>query len=447
MKNIKVAAATAKILCDDSMVIAGGILPKYASGQEGKIRVSAIVIEGNTKLCIVSCDIFMIQRDILDEVCRRLETEVGIPFENILITSTHTHHAPSTVTVHGYSRDTLFCKRVKNSILSAVHTATNRLKDAEETEMYFWLGEESTVGQNSRLLMKDRTIYWPGHWTPDRHREDALRPTGPFDPELPVMAFKQGDGSVKAFLFNHSTHNIKARESGKRSPGFYGLTAQKLEEELGGTAIFLPGAAGSTHNLESLSTGDTTSSIDEMILRIENAIKKALSFAKPKEIPCTKSVKKEIEYQVRKFDEEKEDKAVCHYCNKRLNDPEPTVEVFRKMRRELSRHQGQVRKTWLQVMLLGNIALVGIPGEIFAELGIQIKRLSPFRYTYIVGLANDYIGYVPDKEAFELGGYQIWTGFHSFVAKGTGEMMVKEAVQLLSELEHSQRSTKNEGKN
>ena len=107
MKNIKVAAATAEILGDDSMVIAGGILPGYASGQEGKLRASAIVIEGNVKLCIVSCDISMIQRDILDEVCRRIEDEFGISFENILIASTHTHHAPSTVTVHGYSRDKL----------------------------------------------------------------------------------------------------------------------------------------------------------------------------------------------------------------------------------------------------------------------------------------------------------------------------------------------------
>ena len=47
----------------------------------------------------------------------------------------------------------------------------------------------------------------------------------------------------------------------------------------------------------------------------------------------------------------------------------------------------------------------------------------------------------------ELGGYQVWTGFHSFVAKGTGEMMVKEAVQLLSELENLERSNKNKGRN
>ena len=51
-------------------------------------------------------------------------------------------------------------------------------------------------------------------------------------------------------------------------------------------------------------------------------------------------------------------------------------------------------------------------------------------------LDNDYIGYIPDKEAYALGGYQVWTGFHSLVAERTGERLVDEAVQLLSSLRH-----------
>ncbi|MCK4419246.1 hypothetical protein KAV79_05525, partial [Candidatus Aerophobetes bacterium] len=85
MKDIKVAAATAEIPGDDSMVIGGGIHPRYFSGQEGKIRASATVIEGNIKLCLVSCDVLMVGRDILDDVCRSIEADFDIPFENILI--------------------------------------------------------------------------------------------------------------------------------------------------------------------------------------------------------------------------------------------------------------------------------------------------------------------------------------------------------------------------
>ena len=419
-KEIKVAAAAAEITGDDSMEIAGGISPGHVAGQEGKLRASAIVIQANTKICIVSCDVLVLQRDILDDVCKKIEAEENIPFENILITSTHTHHAPTTVTVHGYKRDEIFCRRVEEAIVSSVHKADLKLKNAPPASMYFRLGQESTVGQNSRELLKDGTIYWVGS------REDALRPTGPFDPELPVLAFKRADGALEALLFNHSSHNIGVR-SGGRSPAFYGLAAQELEEELGGTTIFIPGAFGSTHVL--------TLSMDERILRIKNAVKEALSKAEKRKISKVRSLKKEFEFRVRNFDEDAEEKAVSYYCNKRLGgNPEDIIQVFRKMRQELAKHQGELRKSWLHVILIGDIAFVGVPGEFFGQFGIEIKRRSPFRYTYVIGLANDYIGYIPDNQAYNLGGYQIWTGLHSFVAQGTGEAIVDEAVRLLEEL-------------
>ena len=89
-------------------------------------------------------------------------------------------------------------------------------------------------------------------------------------------------------------------------------------------------------------------------------------------------------------------------------------------------------------MQIGEVAFVGIGGELFNDLGIDIKRRSPFRYTYIVSLANDQIGYIPDNKGFELGGYQVWSWWASYVAKGTGETIVDEAIQLLSELYNSQ---------
>ncbi len=429
MKNIKVASATAEILGDDSMVIAGGILPRFVSGEEGKLRASAIVIEGNVKVCIISCDVLMVNRDILDEVSRKIEERFGIPFENILICSTHTHHAPSTVSIHGYERDETFCQYLKDAILSAVGGAMKKLKKAKESKMYFWLGQESTVGQNSRLLLKDNTVYWTGP------QEDALRPTGPFDPDLPVVLFKEKD-KIKTILFNHSTHNIGAVQSNRRSPGFYGLAAQELEKELGATVIFLPGAFGSTHDIASWAGLLTT---EEKILRIKNAVKESLPYAEEREVASLVSIKKEVEYEVREFDEEKEEKAVSYYCQKRTTNPQPIIDVFRRMRKELTKHQGEKRKTWIQVIAIGDIALVGVPGELFTKLGILIKRYSPFRYTYIVNLANDYIGYIPDKEAFDLGGYQVWTGFHSFVAKGTGEEIVNKATKILSELCNSRK--------
>jgi neutral ceramidase len=67
-------------------------------------------------------------------------------------------------------------------------------------------------------------------------------------------------------------------------------------------------------------------------------------------------------------------------------------------------------------------------------LGMEIKRRSPFAHTVVAELSNDWIGYLPDRQAHQLGGYQVWTGFHSYCEPGTGERMVEEALDLLDDL-------------
>ena len=84
------------------------------------------------------------------------------------------------------------------------------------------------------------------------------------------------------------------------------------------------------------------------------------------------------------------------------------------MRQELKPEQGRERKTWLHVLLIGDVAIVGVPAEYFTSLGIDIKRRSPFKYTFVAELASDWIGYLPDREGHDLGGYQTWMGLHSY---------------------------------
>jgi neutral ceramidase len=421
--GLRVAAAAAEFEADDSMVIGGGIHPGKATGQEGKLRAVAVVIDKpqSAKVAVVACDVLMLNRDLLDPVVEEIEKSCGIPAANILINATHTHHAPSTVTIHGYPREELFCRRVQRGIVQAVQEANGKLKDGE-VRFFFRLGEESSVGQNSRLRLKDETIFWVGP------RDDAVRPTGPFDPELPVLAFRgAADNRLRALLFNHSTHTIGARQPGVRSPAFYGLAAQELEEELGGTVCFLEGASGSTHNLGLPAA--------EAVIRIKQAVRAALDQAEPQPVRHVAALKRRFVFRVRKFDEAKEDEAVSSYCKKRIaSGADGVIEVFRKQRQVLARQQGQERTTWLQVVRIGDVALVGVPAEFFTQLGQDIKRRSPFRYTYVAELANDWIGYLPDRKAFELGGYQTWTGLHSFAEPGTGEAVVAEAVRMLKEL-------------
>ena len=369
--NLHVGAAAVELEADDSMIIAGGILPGKAKGQEGKLRAVAVVVEkGGQKVAIVACDILMITRDLLDPVVEEIQKKTGIPSSNVMINCTHTHHAPSCTVLHGYGRDETFCKTVQRAIVIAVQEANTKLA-TDDCSFSFYLGQEKTVGMNSRLMLSDGTIFWVGKY------DDLVRPTGPFDPELPVLAFRNGAGKLVATIFNHSTHTIGTRKGGVRSPSFYGLAAQEAEEELGGIVCFLEGASGSTHRLNA--------TVEEAIGRIRDGVREGSGKSEARQVSRVVAVKKPLKFKVRHFDETAEDQAVVAYVRKRVGGVvgESFIKVFRDMRAKLSPLQGQERETWVQVLVIGDVAIVGVPGEFFTKLGLDIKNRSPFRYTYV----------------------------------------------------------------
>src|SRR5206468_12094729 len=175
------------------------IAPGKASGQEGKLRAVAVVLQkgASGKLAIVACDILMMTRQWLDPVVAENERTTGIPAACVLINCTHTHHAPSTVILHGYGLNETFTRRVQRGIIKAVQEA-NANMSKDQCRLFFHLGEEKTVGQNSRMLLEDREIYWVGP------REKFVRPTGPFDPELPILLFRDSAEKCRALILNHS---------------------------------------------------------------------------------------------------------------------------------------------------------------------------------------------------------------------------------------------------
>jgi hypothetical protein len=273
---------------------------------------------------------------------------------------------------------------------------------------------------NSRWLLKDGEITWS-------FAGEKVRPTGPFDPQLPVLAFGPAKDDLRAVIFNHSTHTIGTLAGGVRSPSFYGLAAQALEGELGGVICFLEGASGSTHNLNS--------STAEAVERVKASVRSAVEAVEERPVTRVAAIKRPFRFRVHTFDEAVEDEKVVRYTRKYYGDAaERTIDIFREMRKELKPQQGQERETWLQAILVGDVAIVGVPAEYFTVLGLDIKKRSPFPHTYVAELANDWIGYLPDREGHGLGGYQTWMGLHCYAEVGTGERVADEIVAMLKEL-------------
>jgi hypothetical protein len=106
------------------------------------------------------------------------------------------------------------------------------------------------------------------------------------------------------------------------------------------------------------------------------------------------------------------------------------VEAYKILAREM--RPGRTIPLEVQVFRLSlDVAVVGLPGEVFVDLGLAIKRASPFATTLVIELCQDAPGYIPTKKAFAEGSYET---VNSRIAPGGGEMMAEAAIRLLKEL-------------
>src|ERR1700674_5701464 len=85
--DVRAGAAAINLEADDSMVIAGGIGPGKATGQEGELRAVAAVLEkpGAGKVAVVACDVLFVTRDFVDPALAQIEKSTGIPPANVLV--------------------------------------------------------------------------------------------------------------------------------------------------------------------------------------------------------------------------------------------------------------------------------------------------------------------------------------------------------------------------
>jgi hypothetical protein len=404
---------------------------------EGEVRACALAIEAGSRLCLVTCDALTLPWRVIREATDAIVAATAVSADRLLLCATHSHSLPCTIDFLGCWPDEAWCDAMRDAMIAAAVQAARSLdEDGKEptrcAEMLFGETQEATIGRNSRILLKDGMIGWYGY-----HKGDMVRPTGPYDPDIPVLVFRRPDGAVVSTVFSVSVHNIGTLTPGARSPAFLGLAAQEIERRQGGVGVFVPGAFGSSHNRTHETSGVPG---PESVHRVVAAVEEGLAAARPMPVAGIPSLRREFRYQVRTPDEQREAAAVRDYCRKYLGAAAANYEeVFRAMRQELRDQPGE-RACWLQAFRLGEVAFAGVPGELFARLGLAIRRRSPFRHTYVLGLVNGEIGYIPDRAAYELGGYQLWAGWHSHLAPGTGEALVDQAVAMLEELAASGRA-------
>jgi hypothetical protein len=101
----------------------------------------------------------------------------------------------------------------------------------------------------------------------------------------------------------------------------------------------------------------------------------------------------------------------------------------------LSARRGETEQIYIQIFRIGEIILIALPTETFYEIELEVAHAVHSDSLYIVGLANDYRGYIPTEEAFSEGGYEVKANVDSIYAPVASKILVKEIFKILKKEE------------
>jgi len=412
------------------------------------LYVKAAVFEGNgTVAAMAACDLPVINRPVVEAARRRIEAATGIPAGNVMISATHTHtglvpgwaggswpslEAAKTGREAGEAgRYTAF---LTESIAAAVAAA---YKDRRPARVAAVTGREESLPFNRRFLMRDGTV----RFNPGIRNPDIVRPVGPVDGDVNIAYFEAAGGEPLAALVNYAMHlDTIGRDA--YSADYAGALAKLLAEAKGPgmLTLFTIGTAGNINHLDvtrpSFAQGYGEAARIGTILA--GAVLKAWPGLKALDVEAVRVTRETV--PLPPVDLAPGDVERAHGLAAREaagGKPLTLLErVFTQRVLFAERQQGRPLDVEVLAVALGrDLAWVALPGEVFVELGMAIKRGSPFRYTIVNELAWDWIRYVPNRKGFAEGHYE---ATNTRCGPGGGEALADAALRCLLRL-HGQR--------
>jgi hypothetical protein len=407
-----------------------------------------VLDDGQTKIAIVTLDLCMAYRETIDNAKKRAEAFTGIPVENMLISATHTHSGGTACAVFGSTPDPDYLVFLEERAADAIIRANNNLEPAK---IGWGTGQESSQVFNRRWKMKEGVISTNPFGGEDQVRmnpgignPDLLKPAGPIDPEVPVIAVQSLDGKPIAVLANYSLHYVGGTNKGDISADYFGMFASRIGEMVGAThhgsgfvGFMTNGTSGDINNINFGGSSPQPMQPYEKMAIVANTIA-AEVFKVYQNITYLDWVplaveQKEISLGVRKPNESELERAKGILAKADGNNLVKREEIYARETLLLSTFPDE-KQLILQAIQIGDLAITAVPCEIFVEIGLEIKEKSPFDQTFSISLANGYNGYLPTPRHHALGGYETWRARSSYLEVEASDVITANLLDLLEKL-------------
>lgn len=413
----------------------------------------------------------------LMEARRRITALTGVPASHIRLSATHTHAGPSLGKPWfegGAEMVAPYIASLNDRLAGAAMSAHRAMKPARVAGGY----GTSAMNTNRRRLWKEGSDHFASHPFYQAHRDQGLEPIlmspypeGFSDHQVGVIRIDDTNGAPIAVLVNFAAHpTIMAWDNRLLSPDYPGTVRRTVETIAGGTCLFLQGAAGNQDTVRDYACRSEAAQWVGKQIGIEAARVASLIETQPMQLDVSQHVESSWTMGVGRSIPVGEFDGTVRAVSRVVSlpvwqQPPPTpdeIENVARLERELAdlRAQGapdvQVREANMRVrraaldlgivkqrsagptivmefqaIRLGNTALVGIPVEPFAEIGVAVKAQSPFATTFFSGYTNGVHSYMPMPYAYEEGGYEVWM---SPFAPEAADITIETSLELLREL-------------
>ena len=467
--TLRVGMATAEITPPLGYPMSGYYYERGATGALDPLQAKAIVFDdGQTRLAIVVCDLIGISTDLCSQVRERVSQSTNISAHNVMVTATHCHTAPDYyadfrkfLAGQQTTETTNYPSRLVTGIVSAIESA---MDSCSEATLSVGSGNEESVSFNRRFVTTDGSIRtWANYRDPK-----VVRAAGPIDPALDMLLVKEpaantsNDGATPTYRGALTAFALHLDTTGgsKFSADFPFHMERALRSNLGEEflSIFAAGTCGDINHVNPQSKDRNRPHV--IGARLSDAFVAAMPSMKDV-VPALRMKRRIVQIPLKSFTKDELTQAHEIIAKDKAGEEVPfldevnayNIRLLSVLREGPQAHrnrstndggQGWGTSTSLvgigasmpvevQVMQLGTDAVVvGLPGEVFVELGLSIKRASPYRHTMVFELANsDESGYIPTKLAYQGGGYEV---INSVFQPGGGEMLVEATIELLREM-------------
>jgi hypothetical protein len=442
MVSLRVGTAKADCTPDAGVPLMGHLREDYAStGVHDPLYAKAAVFAGSDglKVALVAVDVCMLGREQVDWMRREIAGQCDIPREHILIAATHIHSGPATRSL--YAAPAADAKAMETFLKKAARAAVRANAGLADGTLRVGYASEDRLSFYRRLGCRDGKVHMNWETLEENFVERAL---GEIDPRVTVVAIERA-GRPQAALVNFALHpailDYGNTMFSAEYPGFLAEAMRKVVHRDFET-IFFNGCCGNINHLDYV---DPTvprrgyAAAQRVGYMLAASAAEALEASGPVSTEPIAVSSERVALKRMRIDEE-----TYQWSLKALQAMEknPVRAEVDGLPREYSaptwiemyRQQDTEDQVEVMAIRIGDIGIVGLPGEVFCEFGMQIRERSPARHTVVVALANDDIGYLPTSEAFDQeGGYEVTPGATRY-DRDAGERLTASALNQLWDL-------------